>query len=267
MLEFTDETAPHQIAFEAFGATARVCSNSRGLLAQVEPLMPPQWQPCPSEEASESLGILLEEDGTYSVYRGSTRVIQGQGLKLSFIVLEGQLRGFVALNSPDKTFIHAGAVAHGDRATIFPGQSFSGKTTLVAAMVRAGARYLSDEFAVLDDGGLVHPYPKPLSLRSEDGTSQEDHHADQLGGVVAEEPLPLGLAVLTSYRAGAEWRPKRLSPGQGALMVLAHAVPARTRPQAAMRAITRALENAGTLVGERGEADDLADELLERVPA
>ena len=36
----------------------------------------------------------------------------------------------------------------------------------------------------------------------------------------------------------------------------------------AMRAyLSRALENAVTLVGERGEADDLADGLLERVPA
>ena len=84
---------------------------------------------------------------------------------------------------------------------------------------------------------------------------------------MAEESLPLGLAVLTSYRAGAEWRPRRLSPGQGALMLLGHAVQARTRPQATMRAIKRALEPALILTGERGEADDLADELLGRVPA
>ena len=111
MLEFSDEVAPHQIAFEAFGVAARVCSNSRELLAQVEPLMPPGWRSCPSEAASQRLGILREEDGTYSVFKGAARVSQGQGLQLSLVVLEGQLRGYVALNSPDKTFIHAGAVA------------------------------------------------------------------------------------------------------------------------------------------------------------
>jgi hypothetical protein len=267
MLKFTDEVAPHQIAFEAFGVAARVCSNSREILAQVEPVMPPGWRPCSSEAASERLGILVEKDGTHSVYQGSTRVLEGQMRELSLIVLEGQMRGYVALNSPDKTFIHAGAVARGGHAIIFPGQSFSGKTTLTAAMVRAGAMYLSDEFAVLDEHGRVHPYPKRLSLRSEAGTSQVDTHAHELGGEVADTPLPVGLAVLTSYRAGAEWRPKRLSCGQGALMFLGHAVQARTRPQATMQAIKRALEPALILTGERGEADDLADELLGRVPA
>ena len=263
----SDEVAPHQIVFEAFGVAARVCSNSRELLAQVEPVMPPGWRSCSPEAASERLGILREEDGTYTVFKGPARVLQGQGLQLSLVVLEGQLRGYVAINAPDKTFIHAGAVADGERATIFPGHSFSGKTTLTAAMVRAGATYLSDEFAVLDEDGRVHPYPKSLSLRSEAGTSQVNTHAHELGGVVAEESLPLGLAVLTSYRAGAEWRPRSLSPGEGALMLISHAVPARTRPQATMRAITRALEPALILAGERGEADDLADELLRRVPA
>jgi hypothetical protein len=262
MLNFTDEVAPHQIAFEAFGVAARVCSNSREVLAQVEPLMPPGWRPCSSEAASGRMGILLEENGTYSIYKGTVRVSQGQGLKLSLVLLEGQLRGHVALNSPDKTFMHAGAVARGGHAIIFPGQSFSGKTTLTAAMLRAGATYLSDEFAVLDESGRVHPYPKRLSLRSEGGTSQVDTHAHELGGEVAEEPLPLGLAVLTSYSAGAEWRPRRLSSGHGALMLLGHAVQARTRPQATMKAITRALEPALILSSERGEADDLAEELL-----
>jgi uridine kinase len=38
-----------------------------------------------------------------------------------------------------------------------PGRSFSGKTSLVTALVRAGAVYYSDEFAVIDRDGLVRP--------------------------------------------------------------------------------------------------------------
>ena len=37
----------------------------------------------------------------------------------------------------------------------------------MAALVRAGAEYYSDEFAPLDAGGLVHPFAKPLSIRNE----------------------------------------------------------------------------------------------------
>ena len=134
-------------------------------------------------------------------------------------------------------------------------------------MVRAGATYLSDEFAVLDEDGLVHPYPKSLSLRSEAGTSQVDTHAHELGGVVAEEPLPLGLAVLTSYRAGAEWRPRRLSSGRGALMVLAHAVPG-AHPAPGHDASDKTCARACADSHERAwRGRRLADELLGRVPA
>ena len=64
-------------------------------------------------------------------------------------------------------FVHAGVVAVDGRALLLPGGSFTGKTTLVAALLRAGAQYGSDEYAVLDEAGLVLPaYPRPLSIRN-----------------------------------------------------------------------------------------------------
>ena len=66
---------------------------------------------------------------------------------------------------------------------MLPAPSFGGKTTLVAALVRAGAIYYSDEFAVLDEQGFVHPYAKPLSIRGADNW-QVNHSVASLGGVV-----------------------------------------------------------------------------------
>jgi hypothetical protein len=34
--------------------------------------------------------------------------------------------------------------------------SYSGKTTLVSELIRAGATYYSDEYAVIDERGRVH---------------------------------------------------------------------------------------------------------------
>ena len=48
---------------------------------------------------------------------------------------------------------------------MIPGSSFSGKTTLVRALVDAGAVYYSDEFAALDETGRVFRYAKWLSVR------------------------------------------------------------------------------------------------------
>jgi hypothetical protein len=166
----------------------------------------------------------------------------------------------VALEAPEFVFVHAGAVAHRGRGIVIPGQSFSGKTSLVAALVRAGAEYCSDEYAVLDAQGLLHPFSKPLSVRAR--VYQTDHSVESLGGVTVREPVPVGLVVLTTYRRGTEWEPRRLSPGEAVLGLLSHTVPAQTRPDHVMPALTRACETAVALEGDRGEADDVAQALL-----
>jgi hypothetical protein len=129
-------------------------------------------------------------------------------------------------------------------------------------LVRAGAVYYSDEFAVLDERGLVHPYAKPLSLRGDDGWSQTDHPVDRLGGIAGEHPLPIGVIAVLSFRLGAEWQPRRLSAGEGAMALLANAVPARERPEQVMRVVSCAADGATAIESDRGEAVDVAPLLL-----
>ena len=67
----------------------------------------------------------------------------------------------------DELVIHAAAAEHEGRALLFPGPPGSGKSTLVAGLVRAGLRYLTDEAAALDPDSLtVRPYPKPISIKA-----------------------------------------------------------------------------------------------------
>jgi hypothetical protein len=157
--------------------------------------------------------------------------------------------------------VHAGAVAYRGSVVVMPGASLAGKTTLVAALVRAGAKYFSDEFAPLDNDGRVHPFAKPLSLRN-DRFAQIDHHVDDLGGVAGEDPLPVGAVVVTTYKKGAGWRPRRLTPGEGALALLSHTVPAQSRPGQALRAIRRSIDGASLAESDRGEADAVAPLVL-----
>ncbi|MGI8730130.1 MAG: hypothetical protein ACR2LK_09110 [Solirubrobacteraceae bacterium] len=263
VLEFTTQTAPHEIAFESFGSELVVCASSAEILARIKSLLPPGWRPCKQTLTQLRLGIVTENDGTHSIYQGSTRVSEGQGLELSLMVLDSRLRGYVALNATGRTFVHAGAVGHEGLAIVIPGHSFAGKTTLVAALVRAGATYYSDEFAVFDDDGMVYPYAKPLSIRPGPNTPQVETDVGQLGGRTGKTALPLALAVFTHYRPGCDWQPKRISSGQAALALLGHTVSVRSRPDSALRAISRALDNAVALDGDRGEADEVAHRLLE----
>jgi hypothetical protein len=61
--------------------------------------------------------------------------------------------------------VHAAAASWRGRGLVFPAPMDSGKTTLVAGLIRAGLRYLTDEAALIGQDGSLHPYPKTLGLR------------------------------------------------------------------------------------------------------
>jgi hypothetical protein len=253
----------HEIAFEAFGVRLAVSANRPELVRRIRAYLPPGWRSCPPSAVERRFALTVEEMGTCRITRDGELISGGQGLDpdLALELLDSQLRLYLGRKAPDAIFVHAGVVAHRARAIVMPATSFSGKTMLVAALIRAGAIYFSDEFAVLDRDGRVHPYAKPLSIR-EDGWAQTDHPVAAFGGTAGEQALPVGAIVLTSYRPDAEWSPRRLSPGEGALALLANAVPARERPVEVMRATSRAAKDALVIQSVRGEADAVAPLLL-----
>jgi hypothetical protein len=73
--------------------------------------------------------------------------------------------------------------------------------------------------------------------------------------------------VATRYRAGAEWKPARLSSGQATVELMANTVPAQERPQETLRALSRAAGGAIVLQSDRGEAGAVAQELLDMLSA
>jgi hypothetical protein len=141
----------------------------------------------------------------------------------------------------------------------------SGKTSLVRELVRAGATYYSDEYAVLDIHGQVHPYPQPLAIRNPRTHVQRNRRVEELGGVAGDSPLSVGLVVVTRYQEDARWRPRQLTSGQGLLELLNNTVPARRKPQIVMPTLHRAVGEGIVLKGVRGEAAQTADLILKRL--
>ena len=228
---------------------------------RVEALLPPGFEPCDPERLEASIALSASESGAYALSRDGRKLAEGLELEIAMKVLERELHSLVALEAPNHVFVHAGVVASGGVAAVLPGESLAGKTTLVAALVRAGAVYYSDEFAPLDRDGLVHPFAKPVSLR-DDRFAQIDHPIDALGGVAGEKPLRVGAVVVTKYDQGAEWRPRQLTAGEAALALLSHTVPAQSRPAQVLRTITRSIEGALVVEGARGEAGTVAPLVL-----
>lgn len=252
------------IAFESFGVRVRVTGDDPQVFERLMALLPPHAQPCPLEAAGESFGIRTEPDGGYRFERGNYPVARKVDLHFALTLMEAQLRIYVGMNTPGKVFVHAGVVEHRGSALVIPGLSFTGKTTLVTALVEAGARYYSDDFAVIDEGGLVHPFAKPLSIRDQ-GAMQNDRPVERLGGIAGDRPVPIGAVVLTAYRPGARWRPTPISQGRGVLGMLEHTLPARERARESLRIFNGAVRSAVCLEGERGEASDVVGPLLEIV--
>jgi hypothetical protein len=263
--------------FAAHGVRIGVRSNDPRVIELLPSLLPPGSQPEPSSIVDEVFSVWVRTSAgrperRIRIYDGTTRLGRSRELSRALPALESALRLKVAETSPEHIFVHAGVVAWRGHAILVPGRSRSGKTTLVAALVKAGATYLSDEFAPLDQEGHVHPFAKPLTIR----TGGCDVHArrcraEDLGGSVGQAAMPVGLVAFAEHHPGASWQPTTLTHGQGVLEMLAHTVPARLRPAAALEALDRALAGATLLSGARGEADATARRLIEtlegRVPA
>jgi hypothetical protein len=193
------------------------------------------------------------------------RIARSLDLESVLDTLESHARLLVAARSRRGVFLHAGAVAWQGRAIVLPGASGSGKTTLVAELVRAGAGYLSDEFAVIR-GDQVVPYPKSLSVRDpHERGRQKPLGVSALGGWQEREPTPVGLVVLAEFERGAAWRARTLPPGRALLSLLSHAVQARIAPREVLAALEGLVRSAPVVRVRRGEAREAARRILARL--
>jgi hypothetical protein len=255
----------HKTSFEVFGVTMAVVSNLPDAARRIAALLPPSSKHSDSSPVA-TFGLNSEGAGTYEFGRDGEVLVRGLRLQYALAALQREMRAAIARAAPNHVFIHAGAVAHNGKAIIIPGTSFAGKTTLVSALVRAGAIYLSDEFAPIDHEGLVHPFPTALGLRDESPV-QVEQDIRAIGGVISDTPFPLGAVILTNYRPGGSWAPRPISAGEASLALLGYTVAAQTRPAEALQAITRALRDALVMQSDRDEANAIAPALLRELAA
>jgi hypothetical protein len=232
--------------------------------------LPPGWKPAASPVVVNMYSLLLSDNSPNTnvrrfnlLYAGGIRAARSLDPELVLKVFESDIEIYVGILARRRIFVHAGVVEWQGQAIVLPGKSMSGKSTLTAELVRAGATYYSDEFAVLDERGRVHPYPRRLGLRLPGTDEQTKVRAETLGGRVGTKPMPVGMIVVSQYQTGARWRPRKLSAGQGALEVLANTVPARIRPEESLNSIQQAVTKARILKGPRGDAKETAELILQ----
>lgn len=271
------------LSFRAYGLTIGVRTNNAAILDRLIPHLPYGWEVNDVETVDHIFSMLVghtSEHATPAVRRvgptGKRRrfhlLYDGILLAIRTLDVEELLERFessvrlkVAENAKRKVFVHAGVVGWRGRAIVVPGRSYSGKTSLVAALVRAGATYLSDEYAVFDRRGRVFPYLKPLSLRLGDDEKQTHVPVEDLGGVASTDPIPVGHVIATQFVEGATWKPRVLTDGEAVLAMLAHTVPARRDPETVLDVLQKISSRSIVLKGKRGDADATAAAILARI--
>ena len=251
---------------EAYGVAFEVRGDDRRLLPLLRARFPPGWTGT-RQPAVVVLSVVHEPSEVRRSPRPVTRlsvrldgrlVARGLSHAQALDVFESELQLSVARLARPEVFVHAGVVAVDGQAILLPGRSGAGKTTLVRALVDAGATYYSDEYAVLDGEGRVHPYARRLSVRMRAG-HKERHPVPRTRG---RGPVPVGLIVETGYRPDARWRPVPLSAGECVLALLGNTVPARDRPAEVLSVLARATERARGIRSDRGAASRTARTLI-----
>jgi hypothetical protein len=259
-------------SLKSYGVRIGVRSNDPSALDRVSEHLPKETQRVTSPVVDRLYSLLIGGKRAHSngrsfnlLYADDSQLARSLNLEDVFESLESDLRLFVAELARHRVFVHAGVVGWNGKAIVIPGRSYSGKSTLVAELVRAGATYYSDEYAVFDSRGRVHPYHKPLELREEGKFRQSKVTLAELGGQAGTRPLPVGIVLMTRYKTGARWRPRRLTPGKGVLEMLFHTVSARRDPERALAALQCVTAQADVLKGVRGDTKRIVGALLERM--
>ncbi len=255
----------HRLALRSFGVPFELSSNQAELMRDSFAYLPLECQPGVSSSGGKHYSLIHRCDSSasqetpYRLYR-NRRLLFKCSDRHDLLERFGSVVSLhVAETSPRRTFVHAGVVGWGKTAILIPGRSRFGKTTLVAALVRAGAAYYSDEFAVVNRHGKVYPYPRHLQVRENGSSRQTPRSVEEFGGSNGTRPLPVGLVIVSRHQAGALWSPSELSPGIGLLKILDNTVSARRSPATALSSLKHVVSDARIVRGVRGEASAVVD--------
>ena len=257
----------YQFKFESYGVKIGIGSNNERFLKKIENhlpnILPSAFALDNSLKPEHDFSIDVTEDGLFELYKGDERLTYGTSEENFFNFSCSRFRLTVAEFAKSKVFLHAGVIGWKGKAIIFPAQSFQGKSTLVKEFISKGALYFSDEYAVLDENGFVHPFPKTLSLRGTiDKYRQIEYTAESFGGEIGTKPLPVGMIFITEYDSDAEWAPEILGDGKAILEIIPHTIPIRNKPKFSLEVLNKIVNRAIIAKSKRGEATEFVDLLL-----
>jgi hypothetical protein len=251
-------------AYLAYGVSFSFGSNSAAVMKNLQSLLPPGSKQSRTDRVHSTFEVLrrrqkrgLRMQTVYIALHDDVPLLQTVRLSRVYETVRAELHRYVASSTRSRVVVHAGVVALKNKAVLIPGASQSGKSTLVAEFVRAGARFYSDEYAMIDHRGRIHPFPRPIRIRKKSGNGRTRSSwitAESLGGRNGTRPIEIGMILLCPYRSNATWRPQRLEAGLASLRIMNHCLAIRVTPAPILKLLKQITQSVSVFHGVRGKA-------------
>lgn len=163
----------HVIRLKVGPVTFRIGSHWRQPIAELAAL----YRGYPEPDGIADFTVRLEADKPWRRHLRPSLAIRGDytlpdaaplPLGLGLLAAEMGMNLQMALGQKHYLLLHAASVERDGKALLLTGLSGAGKSTLSAVLGERGWRFMGDEFALLDlDEGLLHPFPRPISLKNQ----------------------------------------------------------------------------------------------------
>lgn len=261
----------NKFCFKSYGVPVAIESDSHEILsravATTRSALLENLVEIPCGQAEQRFLLRSNPDESCTVIQNGESMITENPKDFRFWkFFNGLVRILVAEHAKSVVFVHAGVVGWRGGAIVLPGNSFAGKTTLVAELIRCGADYYSDEYAVFDETGLVQAFPRKLWLRTSGPAIDEQAvSVEELGGHVATSPAPVKCVVFTAFEADSTWHPQILTPGRGMMEILPQTIAIRQNTEFVIKILKKAIGNAIIVKSPRPDVANFTRAFLEFV--
>jgi hypothetical protein len=253
----------HEFHIGAFGLSITLAGDCPGTVLNLQRHLLPWFPRVPASAGSRHLLLSIWSGplpGRFRLERNHSLLHSDVGESSLLLLLQQTVEEEILQHSPDFVAVHSGVVVYDDVAILLPGQSQSGKSTLVRELIARGAEYSSDEFAMIDRCGRIHPWPRALMVRDADSV-QHPIPARDLGANVRSVPARAGLILFLRYDRDARFQVSPVNQSGALLGLLRNTPHTLADSPRILQPLTSVVTAAVAHEGVRGDAAQAADGL------
>jgi len=255
----------YAFGIQAFDLSIRVECESAEMRGMLNRFLLPPLERCEVPAGAAQIEIeALEESGGFAIQINAQKISLATNIRDAALAAVKALDDAVVEHLIGLRAVHAGAAKLKGRALLIPASTHAGKSSLVAELLRRGAELFSDEYALVDEDGRVHSYPRPMLLRN-GSPRQTLVLPEDLNANFADEPAIVGWILAVDYDPRGAWDVEEISQGEAVMHLLRNTPHEMGQSPEMIHFFSRLAESARCYSGTRGDVAEAADRILQLI--